>query len=87
MSAEIFRARLMLCRNRIKKNTLRNLNSVNSRTRSKRTVKRLNIREGGKFLGTFYVNQNCAEQLCINILLCYMYTFHIVITNYAILSQ
>ena len=42
----------------------------------------LKIQEGGKFLRIiFNVNHNCAEDLFINILLCYMYTFHIVITK------
>ena len=36
---------------------------------------------GGKFLGIFNVNQNCAEHLSVNVLLYYLYTFHIVVTK------
>ena len=39
------------------------------------------MREGGKFLSIFNVNQNCAENVFINMLIFYMYTFHIVITK------
>ena len=48
---------------------------------SKRAVKSLKIRESGKFLRIFYVNQNYAEHLFINILFCNINTFLIVITE------
>ena len=50
-----------------------------SMVHSKRVVKSLKIREGGKFLHIINVNQNCAEHLFIDNLLCYMHTFHTVV--------
>ena len=56
-------------------------NSANVYPCSKRVVQSLKIRERGKFLRIFNVNQNCAEHLFIIILLCYLYTFHTVFTK------